>query len=281
MNIRTVVVASFASVAISAAAAIAQGEPGGRAGAVSSAWRMPQADAPLEDNGSFYETYVGGRLHIGVSYTSLSMKETSTPHERAYLGNLDTLREKDTDALGLTIKYDFCEYLAIMFAYDMHAELSAWNCGYKSTDGSLKLNGYTVQAIGQYPWEVVDGKASLIPYVGLGASDISASWSHANWWHLGWQSPEDYDKLSDGSTRPRNGYSRWMLPDDPSLAFTYSLGLVIQLYSHLDIDVFYRVVDLEDIETKFRTGSPKGHVLREGAFPAKFSALGVALRYVF
>ena len=73
----------------------------------------------------------------------------------------------------------------------------------------------------------------------------------------------------------------WMLPEDPSSAFTYTIGLVVQLYSHLDIDFFYRVVDLDDVETDFRVRSPHGPLMIHGAFPAQFSAYGVALKYVF
>jgi hypothetical protein len=168
-----------------------------------------------------------------------------------------------------------------MFANDMNAELSVWNNSGLSSDGTLKLKGYTVQAIGQYPWVISEEKVSLTPYLGLGLTDVSASWSHAAWWHYGWSSPADYEQYGNGSTKARNGYSRWMLPEDPSAAFTYTLGLVVQVYSHLDIDFFYRVVDLDDIDTNFRVRSPSGPLRIRGAFPAKFSAYGVALKYVF
>ena len=235
----------------------------------------------FEDENSFFNTYIKGRLHIGLSYADMSMDETSTPHEKAYLGNLDTIREEDTGAIGLSIKYDFCDYAAIMFANDMKAELSLWHNSGLSSDGSLKLDGYTIQAIGQYPWEIKEEKVSLIPYIGLGVTYMSASWSYANWWHWGWASPSDYEKYANGSTKPHNNYSRWMLPEDPSSAFTYTIGLVVQLYSHLDIDFFYRVVDLDDVETDFRVRSPHGPLMIHGAFPAQFSAYGVALKYVF
>lgn len=243
--------------------------------------QMPVYSVPVEKGNSFYDDFIKGRLHIGLSFTSLSMDETSTPHEKAYLGNLDTLREDDTENVGFTVKYDFCRYLAMMFSYDVHAELSAWNWGSASSDGSLELDGWTLQAIGQYPLDVADGKVVITPYVGLGFSDISAKWEYANWWHWGYGSPEDWAKRSNNVQAPNNGYSRWMNPEDPSTAFTYTLGLSFQFFEHLDIDVFYRLVDLDDIKTTFHAGAQDGKILGEGAFPAKFSALGVALRYVF
>lgn len=238
-------------------------------------------NAPIEDDGSFYDTFIKGRLHIGLSYTKMSMDETSTPHEKAYLGNLDTLKEDDTGKAGITIKYDFCDYAAIMFAYDMSAKLSAWNNSSESTDGSLELDGYTLQAIGQYPWEAVEGKVTATPYVGLGFASFSADWSYAPWWHYGWGSPDAYSNAGNSSNEPHNGYSRWMIPEDPSAALTYSIGVVLQLYRHVDIDIFYRVVDLDDVKAKFRTYGTDGRVVKTGAFPASFSAFGIALKYVF
>lgn len=245
--------------------------------AVAQNWGM----ASFEEEDTFFDNYVKGRLHIGLSYAKMSMDETSTPHEKAYLGNLDTLREDDMGQVGITLKYDFCKYLAVMFADDMHAKLSAWNNSGLSSDGSLVLDGWTLQAIGQYPWEIEEGKVVLTPYIGLGFSDISASWSYANWWHYGWSSPDSYAEFASYPTEKRNGYSRWMIPESPSNAFTYTLGVVVQLFQHLDIDFFYRVVDLDDVEADFRTGSATGHFMTHGAFPAKFSAYGVALKYVF
>ena len=239
-----------------------------------------QTNVLLEED-SFFDTYVKGRLHMGLSFTRLSMDRLSTPHERAFLGNLDTLKEEDTEQVGFTVKYDFCKYFSVMYADDMHAELSAWNNNSESPDGSLKLDGYTVLAIGQLPFEAVEGKLSLTPYIGLGYSDISANWSYANWWHWGWSSPQSYANIGNGSREPHKGYSRWMIPEDPSSAFTYSIGLVVTAFAHLDLDIFYRAVDLDDVKTNFRTGSASGRILREGSFPAKFSAFGVALKYVF
>lgn len=239
------------------------------------------ASGPFDSWDSFYGTFIEGRLHLGLSYAKISMDKTSTPHEKAFLGNIDTLKEDDTGQFGFTVKYDFCDYLAILFADDMRAELSAWNYDGASTDGSLILDGYTLQLLVQYPFEIQQAYLKIVPYVGLGYSWISARWSYASWWHWGWSEPEDYEKYGNGEQKPHNGYSRWMLPEDPSTAFTWALGIDFTVYGHLGIDFFYRVVDLDDIDTDFRTHAPDGRLMREGSFPASFSAYGVALRYVF
>lgn len=240
-------------------------------------------DAPLAADGgdTLYGRFVKGRLHIGVSYASLSMDKTTTPHEKSFLGNLDTLKEDDTSAVGLSLKYDLCDYIAVVFADDIDASLSAWNYTSASTDGSLELDGYSLMLMGQYPLEVPSLMTVAVPYLGAGFSDISASWSYKPWWHWGWASPEDYDNYSDGAAKPHNGYSRWMIPSSPSKAFTFTAGVSLVISRHLDFDLSYRMVDLDDVSAKFRSRSPTGHIVREGAFPAKFSAFCAAIRYVF
>ena len=230
---------------------------------------------------SIYGRVIKGRRHVGASLAKMSMDKTTTPHENSFLGNLDTLKEDDTSSVGLSLKYDFCDYLAIVFADDIDASLSAWNYTSASTDGSLELSGYSLMIVGQYPMEVPALKTVATPYAGIGFSDISASWSYKPWWHYGWASPEDYDEHSGGSDKPHNGYSRWMLPSSPSKAATFAAGVSFVVCRHLDLDLSYRVVDLDDVSAKFRSYSPTGRVVREGSFPAKFSALCIALRYVF
>ena len=235
---------------------------------------------------SFYTAYIKGRLHVGVSFTSSAAKETKAPSGTCYLGNLNQMKEEETSGIGFNIQYDLCDYVALAFANDAHLELSAWNQPtaehpYTSTDGALEIDGMLFQVILQYPFRFDDNNWALTPYVGLGVTEVSTKWSHAPWWHYGWSSPADYAQYGNGSKTPRKGNSRWMVPDDPSSAFTLTVGLSFQMMEHLDVDVFYRTVSVDDVDAKFHRNRPTGHVEREGCFPAEFSTLGLALRYVF
>lgn len=230
---------------------------------------------------SFFDKYIAKRLHLGVSYTHSSADKTSAGDGDYFLGNLNKLTEKDTDGFGIVIQYDICDYFGIMVANDTHLELAAWNHGHDSSDGALILDGITFMCIGQYPFLFEKQQVSLSPYIGLGMTSISTDWSYAAWWHNGWSSPEDYDTYANGSKEFRNNKSRWMVPDNPSPAFTFAIGLSTKYREHFELNVFYRVVDVDDIDTEFRYRSKKGRVQRTGSFPAKFSSFGASIAYIF
>ncbi len=235
---------------------------------------------------SFYETFIKGKVHVGASFTKSKAKEITAPAGTTYLGNLDDLREEDLSGIGFNIQYDLCDYVALAFANDMHVEHAVWNKPteahpYESTDGNLILDGMLYQVILQCPFRFYDNAWALTPYVGVGITDIKAKWEYANWWHYGWSSPADYAYYGNGSTASRKGNSRWMVLEEPSSAFTFTAGLSLQILAHLDLDFFYRMVSVDDIEAKFHRRKPTGPVEREGSFPAEFSTIGFGLRYVF
>ena len=235
---------------------------------------------------SFYGSYIKGRLHIGASFTSSTAKETSAPAGTTYLGNLDDLREEDMNGIGFNIQYDLCDYVAIAFANDMHVEHAVWNKPtpehpYESTDGNLILDGMLYQVILQCPFRFFDGDLAFTPYVGFGITDIKAKWDYAPWWHYGWSSPADYEYYGGGSKVPRKGNSRWMILEEPSTAFTFSAGVSVQILAHLELDFFYRKVSVDDIDATFHRRKPSGPIERVGYFPAEFSTLSLAVRYVF
>ena len=235
---------------------------------------------------SFYETFIKGKVHVGASVTKSKAKEITAPAGTTYLGNLDDLREEDMSGIGFNIQYDLCDYVALAFANDMHVEHAVWNKPteahpYESTDGNLILDGMLYQVILQCPFRFYDNAWALTPYVGVGITDIKAKWEYAAWWHYGWSSPADYAYYGNGSTASRKGNSRWMVLEEPSSAFTFTAGLSLQILAHLDLDFFYRIVSVDDIEAKFHRRKPTGPVEREGSFPAEFSTIGFGLRYVF
>ncbi len=228
---------------------------------------------------SFYDSYIKGRIHVGVSATTSFADETTAPHGGYYLGNIYHFKEEDTTGIGFNIRLDLCDYIALSFANDAHLELASWNKNIAASDGALEIDGTAFQVLLQYPFRFDEGW-SLTPYIGLGMSDIKAEWSHAAWWHHGWATPEDYNTYGKGSTEDR-GSSRWMRLAEPDRAFTFSVGASCQLMEHLDIDLFYRHVAVDDIDATFRYNRPRGPVAARGAYPAAYSTIGLALRYVF
>ena len=228
---------------------------------------------------SFYDSYIKGRIHVGLSATTSFAKETTAPAGTTYLGNIYHFKEDETTGIGFNVRLDLCDYVALSFANDAHLKLASWNKNIAASDGALEIDGTALQVLLQYPFRFEDGW-SLTPYIGLGVSDIEAKWSYAPWWHYGWATPEDYRTYGNGSTDTR-GSSRWMVLAEPDRAFTFSVGVSCQLLEHLDIDVFYRQVAVDDIDATFRYNRIHGPVAARGSYPAEYSTLGLALRYVF
>ncbi len=228
---------------------------------------------------SFYDSYIKGRIHVGLSVTTSSADETTAPNGGYYLGNIYNFKEEETTGIGFNIRLDLCDYIALSFANDAHLELASWNKNISASDGALEIDGTAFQVLLQYPFRFEEGW-SLTPYIGLGMSDITAKWSYAPWWHYGWATPEDYATYGNGSTDTR-GSSRWMVLAEPERAFTFSIGASCQIMEHFDIDVFYRHVAVDDIDATFRYNRIHGAVAASGYYPAAYSTLGLALRYVF
>ena len=214
-----------------------------------------------------------------MSATTSFAKETTAPAGTTYLGNIYHFKEDETTGIGFNVRLDLCDYVALSFANDAHLKLASWNKNIAASDGALEIDGTALQVLLQYPFRFEDGW-SLTPYIGLGVSDIEAKWSYAPWWHYGWATPEDYRTYGNGSTDTR-GSSRWMVLAEPDRAFTFSVGVSCQLLEHLDIDVFYRQVAVDDIDATFRYNRIHGPVAARGSYPAEYSTLGLALRYVF
>ena len=122
------------------------------------------------------------------------------------------------------------------------------------------------------------------PYVGVGVEYVDASFEHANWWHYGWSSPEDYARNGHGSTKPHHGVTRTMVVKKPGCAPTLSGGVTIGVSRHVQLDAYVRWTDFDDAETVFRRRDPihsHEYTMRTGAFPAEHIVYGIALKAVF
>ena len=236
---------------------------------------------PLEPS-SFYERFVANRLAMGISVAQTDMKKTHVPYDPAqrsnFLGNLNSLDETSTVGWGIVVRYDFCPYVAIECANDLHVEMDTLNRDGDSCDGALEMNGYRAQLLLRYPFEDIP----VAPYVGLGLLFAETKYNYRNWWHYGWSSPADYETYGNGSRSPRNGASRWMDLDDPSPAPLLTVGLTVCLHRHCDLDLFYRYADVDPVSVDFyRKESGRRYPMRTGEFPLEHGSFGASLSFVF
>lgn len=231
-----------------------------------------------------YRKGIENKLSLGIRYNTVSMKDTVREEDETrtltYLGYLYKLEETETDKIGFVIRYAPIPYLAFEAANDIEFTLRTVNIG-ETSDGSIHAKGWTYSLYLMYPFEI-DEYFILKPYVGIGIVDLSANYEYANWWHYGWSSPENYAEYGNGSTEPRNKISRYFVFNGPKTGMVYTAGLSVQLLRYMELDVFVRKVDIDDLETDFYKSFGSTKVFqRSGAFPLEHTSVGASLRVVF
>lgn len=200
--------------------------------------------------------------------------------EHNFLGNINDMHAKDDVVAGFVVRYELTRSLAIEAANDFRSDLEACNKDGESCDGVLKLRGWRAQALLFWP----EPDWIVRPYVGVGVEYVDATFEHANWWHYGWSSPEEYEREGNGSTKPHHGVTRTMYVKKPGYAPTLSGGVTIGISRHLQLDAYVRWTDFDDAETVFRRHDrtrSEEYTMRTGAFPAEHIVYGIALKAVF
>lgn len=231
-----------------------------------------------------WEKYISERLEVGISLANASMDKTHVPYDRSqhhnFLGNINNLDEDETLGIGIVVRYSFIDYLAVEASNDIHARLRTENMDGDTCDGAIELDGWRVQLIAKYPFDF--DTFIVEPYLGLGLAFLSCSYSHENWWHYGWSSPEDYARNGHGSTSPHNGATRNMDLSDPDTTPVITIGSSFVVSDHVVLDVFWRDIDADPVKVDFYREENGRHVpMRKGEFPIAHSALGCSVRYLF
>ena len=264
-------------VALSAAATFAA--PPANARRISRPERTPQ---PTMEEPSLADEWISERLSLGISVAKASVRHRHVTYDPTqgnnFLGNINDMEEHDDVAYGLVIRYVFTPWLALEAADDFRADLDACNMDGDSCDGTVKLRSWRVQAILSWPEE----SWIVRPWAGIGVENVTASFSHSPWWHYGWSSPEDYRRYGNSSREPRNGVTRTMSVDDPGLSPVFSAGITAELHRHVQLDVFARWTDCDDVDAEFtRTVGRRRYHMLDGSFPAEHIVYGAAIRAVF
>jgi len=227
-----------------------------------------------------YETLIEERLSIGARITSYSLSETERPpdpnQELTFLGNLNRLHSVSNNRIQPVVTYRICRYLALEYTQD-RVSARTQNRDTDGTegsyDGTVQLSGPIFSAMLRVP--IYD---RIIPYVGIGYASWSAKYIYEPWWHLGWGSPEQYDKAGRPGTS--TGKIRHMYVEDDS-ATVLTLGLAIKLSRYAELDFMMRRMDLmSKAEFVAELGSEM-RPLRSGDFPMKHRAYGAALSVIF
>ena len=280
------------ALAVPAAAEATPDEPGeaapaGTPAAEAKPAALPAADEPAQDAAllrrpSFAETWIKGRFAVGPAVSQLSVRNRHVPYdpeqERNFLGNINKMEEDGCTGAGISVRYGLLSWLAVEASGPGRADLKAWNRDGESCDGTLRLRTWSARLLLRWPTD--DGWFS--PYAGFGVERVSASFEHANWWHYGWSSPQDYETFGNGSKEPHHSASRRMELSSPGVAPVVALGATIRLHENAELDLFGSWTDSDDVDVVFyRTDGRLTRRMRTGAFPSEHLSYGIALRYVF
>ncbi len=227
-----------------------------------------------------YETLIAKRLSVGGRITSYSLKETERPpdpkQELTFIGNLDRLHAVNESRIQPVVAYRLSPYLALEYTQDrVAARTQNRNIGDTegSYDGTIQLSGPVFSAMLRVP--IYD---RVIPYVGIGYASWKAKYIYEPWWHLGWGSPEQYDRAGRPGTS--TGKIRHMYVEDDS-CYVFTLGLAIKLSRYAELDFMMRRMDMTSTADFYAKLGREMRPMREGEFPMKHSAYGAALSVIF
>lgn len=227
------------------------------------------------DSGDFHDTWIKGKLSVGLSLSTLSLSDGKRPAntDDDFLGNINELTTKSGTRIFPTLNYRVFDYLMFGISY-AEVEARTKNFNNLQSDGNATLKGpvFTVEAA--YPlWEEL-----AIPHIGVGFAAFSGDFKEDAWWHAGYSSPEDYESVGRDNNRYRR--HRYIDVDDESCAF-FVIGVSCRPVKHMLLDFSYRKLSLDpDCEFGYESKGRKS-VMRTGDFDMSCDVFLFSVSYLF
>ncbi|MBR3086221.1 MAG: hypothetical protein IKH04_07445 [Kiritimatiellae bacterium] len=277
------------AVAAFAAAALAQESPRALYGGTATAAPQPRSAATqiaprykstyrgYDDYGfdDFRKEWIDGCLSVGLTLSTMSLDDGHRPANRDddFLGNINELKKDGGTVVAPTINYRLFNYFLFGLSYTK-VEARTMNFNNHLSDGNAELKGLVLTAEVAYP--LFDDL--FIPHAGVGFAPLSGDFSMDSWWHAGYASPEDYERL--GRDNSRYARHRYIDVDDESCIFL-NVGVSCKLVDHLLLDISWRKLSLDpDCKFGYESGGHKT-VESTGDFDMGCTMLLFSASYLF
>ncbi|HMP89156.1 MAG TPA: hypothetical protein PJ991_03085 [Kiritimatiellia bacterium] len=209
--------------------------------------------ASAQDNfGDSLHEIIKGRLAIGFRSTYFDLTDDKKGEFRAdgsfvngsgFLGSIVELDARQNYMPLPYIQWFFSEYFALELGYErLKARTVRYTDG--GSDGTFKLNGPSIQALGFLPNE-----SAFTPFIGVGVIFFNADFDHDGLWHNGFgggNAQENYNnwRASGSPAWPNGGYRR-NIDASNTTAYFFSFGTSYDITENIILELFIRYMKAE------------------------------------
>ena len=211
-----------------------------------------------------YEYVIKDRLAVGARVTTFTLEDTERDsRDDSYLGSITKLDAEQDNSPRLFINYKLIRYLGVGVTWNELRAATVTHVreegipGDMHTDGTIDLQGLLYYVTVRLP-----NRTRFTPFAEYGVAQYDSNFDH----DPGWRS---------------SGNSRLMVVEDTDSNY-YAVGLDIQILEGLQVNLYYRKMDV-DVDAKYylnddeMTGDPR----EEATFPMGNYAYGLGLKYAF
>jgi len=211
-----------------------------------------------------YEYVIKDRLAIGARVTTFTLEDAERDsREESYLGSITKLDAEQDNSPRLFINYKLIRYLGVGVTWNELRAATVTHVreegipGDMHTDGTIDLQGLLYYVTVRLP-----NRTRFTPFAEYGVAQYDSNFDH----DPGWRS---------------SGNSRLMVVEDTDSNY-YAVGLDIQILEGLQVNLYYRKMDV-DVDAKYYLNDDEmnGDPREEATFPMGNYAYGLGLKYAF
>ncbi len=230
-------------------------------------------------DGSFYDTWLRGRLSIGLKYSSATLTKADRPADptntKTFIGNVNQL-EEENPYYAPVVEYALCDYVRLEVSYyKVSARTRNFNHN-QTSDGIVTMSGPYLGLKLQVPlWE-----RRIFPYFSIGEALLHGDFDEDDWWYYGWSMPEDWETAGK-PTGMRGGHTREIHVEDCN-TFIWGFGLAVRPIPNLELEAFYTSGDPSaDNEFGYGYANKPFDKHKDGDFTLDNHMWGFCAKFVF
>lgn len=242
---------------------------------------------PVLDEPSFFDTWIRGRLAVGLSVSRWRLTDPNRPEDekrqKTFLGYLNHLSEENPTSFSPEVSWLACDFVRIGLTYQT---FEARTRNFKEdpvygrlSDGNVRSSGPMLLVEGVYPLQ----GGIWRPHAGVGVGWFAGHFSEDTWWRLGYSIPAQWKDAGRpaADSAPVSGRYRSIEVDD-AIGTAFVAGIAWLPIERLSVDLSVRRTFLEpDATFGYDYPDGSGIVKQKGEFTLDSVAVALTASYVF
>ena len=192
-------------------------------------------NSSLDNDGSFYNTWIKHRLSAGLSFSYMGLTDAERNKSHTFLGNITKLKLDDEFMVVPDIKYDLCDYLQLGISYS-YMKIGTYNWNNGLGDGYARMQGPTVRLEFEYPM----CEYRFFPHLGFGVAFLNCEFVEDANWRLGYS---NYEAWAARGFTSRTAFGKFRdIEIDDVVAPMWTVGASYRLHPNLELDLSFRMM---------------------------------------